>query len=364
MPIQLPTPIFPFTCALELTYTCNHQCFYCSCPWRDPHGKYPVRTPLSTDAWISLVDSIVARGVTNFILTGGEPTLLPEFPHIIAALSATTTSQTFLITPERYYARQYPVSFVILTNGDTETWTRSFCQSLSSLRCRIHVHVAGPPAMHDAITGGDCARTLQTVRFALDAGLDLVVNVPVLPSNVAVVGQTVRDVLTLGVRHINLMRVLPVGILRDRPDRLLSSVAFLSAIREVNFACQKVHATCEVGSLVPTCVITGNSLAGLSQPSLPHICGCGTISFCIDPSGLIRPCTCASVVGGEVPYFDEALGSDLFQSFCSRGHPPVCAGCSLQDQCSGGCPAVWYGQTDLLAGDPWVATAFPGGFVR
>jgi radical SAM protein with 4Fe4S-binding SPASM domain len=347
-----------------VTYACNHKCPYCSCPWQDLRGEYPIGTRFSADAWLNVIASLVTKGVNNFILTGGEPTLLPEFGRLTAALTTHTTSQVFLITPEGRHTRQYPVSFVILTNGDTEMWTRSYCKSLSGTRCRIHVHLTGPPEVHEAMTGGNYARTIRTVQFAIDAGLDLVINLPLFRGNLAVAGKTVREALAMGVSHVNLMRVLPVGNARDCPDILLSPTAFFHAFQEITATCQQQNATCGVGSLVPSCTLPANSFDHLSEASIPHLCGCGTRSFCIDPSGFIRPCTCAPVIGGTIPHIEDALASDIFQSFRQRRHPPTCTGCLVQENCSGGCPAVWYGRQDFQMGDPWVTTPFQGGPVQ
>ncbi len=353
----IPTnSLLPPTCALEVTYACNHSCPYCSCPWRDPRGQYPVGTPLSAASWVQTIATLVKRGISNFILTGGEPTLLPDFDHLTATLAHQTTVQPFYISSEGCQTRQYPVSFVILTNGDTGTWTSAFCRSLAGTRCRVHVHVAGLPEIHNALTGGDYARTLRTIQHLLDAKVDLVVNFPLLQENLGVVGKALEEVLAMGVRQVNMMRILPVGIARASSTQWLPPAAFLQAYHEIAATCHKYGATCGVGSLVPSCAFPGDYL-----DTFPHVCGCGTRSFCIDPAGLVRPCTCSPVIGGNLNRLEDALASEVFCSFLQRSHPHSCNGCSRTAQCSGGCPAVWYGETSGQAGDPWITTPFYGG---
>src|SRR4029079_10065401 len=65
---------------LHLTYTCPERCVFCSEEHRmQEYRRYPaswarVATVLRTDA---------SRGVTNVHLTGGEPTIHPDFIDVL-----------------------------------------------------------------------------------------------------------------------------------------------------------------------------------------------------------------------------------------------------------------------------------------
>lgn len=70
---------------MSLTEKCNLRCLYCM-----PEDGVPL-TPsdrlLSSDEVIRLASLFVSQGITKIRLTGGEPTIRPDLPHIIQALS-------------------------------------------------------------------------------------------------------------------------------------------------------------------------------------------------------------------------------------------------------------------------------------
>lgn len=61
----------PKVAALELTYRCNHQCIFCSCPWEA--DKTYESNELTFQEWTKVVDTLMGCGVRSFTLTGGEP---------------------------------------------------------------------------------------------------------------------------------------------------------------------------------------------------------------------------------------------------------------------------------------------------
>ncbi len=366
--------------------------------------------PLSAPSWASLIRALAARGVSHFVLTGGEPTLLPHFDRLTSALASQTTSEVFSISPAGTRTRQVPVSCSILTNGDTDLWKRSFCESLVGTRCRISVHVAGPPDIHETVTGGNHSRTLRTIQLVLAAGLALAVNLPLFRENLGGINEVVQDLVTMGVRHFNLMRLLPVKHAREisaaphvpcapgrpsvpralsRPSvpsvpinppvppsnsSLVFAADFARVMHEVLITCRNSGATCSVGSFVPSCAFPRDCLAHdptdtsrtfpsnsstnppvqlhvpPNPPLLPisHLCGCATRSFCIDPAGFVRPCTLSPIIGGTIADLDGALASPAFRAFLAWRRPPACAGCVSRDTCGGGCPAAWPGSSPVL----------------
>lgn len=68
---------------ISVTEACNFRCFYCM-----PHGGPAVRRPDHLDArgYAAIARSLVEVGVRELRVTGGEPTLRPDLPEIMAAL--------------------------------------------------------------------------------------------------------------------------------------------------------------------------------------------------------------------------------------------------------------------------------------
>lgn len=70
---------------LSITDRCNFRCVYCM----DPDVRFmDQRKVLTTGEWLRLTRVCAGMGVRHVRLTGGEPTLHPHLPEIIAGLAA------------------------------------------------------------------------------------------------------------------------------------------------------------------------------------------------------------------------------------------------------------------------------------
>jgi cyclic pyranopterin phosphate synthase len=69
---------------LQLTDACNFRCFYCM-----PEGVrfLPTRELLSPDEIAEIARTLFALGIEEARVTGGEPTVRPEFDEILASLA-------------------------------------------------------------------------------------------------------------------------------------------------------------------------------------------------------------------------------------------------------------------------------------
>lgn len=70
----------PYNLVAELTYRCPLRCTYCS----NPIGYRGVREALDAEGWTRAFREAAALGAVHVGLTGGEPTLHPELPGIVA----------------------------------------------------------------------------------------------------------------------------------------------------------------------------------------------------------------------------------------------------------------------------------------
>lgn len=66
---------------ISLTHQCQHHCFYCPSPRRG--GTEPEPSEV-----LACCREAVQRGVTRFVLTGGEPLLYPQLAPLTAQLKA------------------------------------------------------------------------------------------------------------------------------------------------------------------------------------------------------------------------------------------------------------------------------------
>jgi MoaA/NifB/PqqE/SkfB family radical SAM enzyme len=61
---------------LQVSRVCNQKCIFCSNP---ANGRV-----ISWDEAVTLIDSFAKTGAAGVILTGGEPTMFPELPRLVA----------------------------------------------------------------------------------------------------------------------------------------------------------------------------------------------------------------------------------------------------------------------------------------
>jgi pyrroloquinoline quinone biosynthesis protein E len=72
----------PFALLAELTYACPLRCPYCSNPVARPRGG-----ELAPEVWRRVVEEGAGLGVVQVHLSGGEPTLRPDLPDLVALCS-------------------------------------------------------------------------------------------------------------------------------------------------------------------------------------------------------------------------------------------------------------------------------------
>ncbi|MDX9722191.1 MAG: radical SAM protein, partial [Myxococcota bacterium] len=74
--------IFPHTCVLELTLRCNFRCRHCG-----SHAGQPRPEELSTEEWLRICDELVELHCERVTLSGGEPTMHPDWALIGKSLA-------------------------------------------------------------------------------------------------------------------------------------------------------------------------------------------------------------------------------------------------------------------------------------
>jgi len=155
---------------IQVVRHCNHLCGFCS----NPTTPY-VHT---FDTVKVLVDDFVARGYFGVILTGGEPTLHPELPAIVA------------------YARERGLHVRMITNG-FRLADRDFARTLGEAGLQlVHVSVYSVrPEVERRLRGteGTLPRAFAAVDNAHASGIEVNVN--------CVINRLNADHLDENVRH-------------------------------------------------------------------------------------------------------------------------------------------------------------------
>jgi len=157
---------------IQVVRHCNHFCGFCSNP----------TTPYTHDlaSMRALVDDLVRRGYFGVILTGGEPTLHPELPAVVA------------------YARDQGLHVRMITNG-WRLGDRAFARELTAAGLRlVHVSIYSVrPEIEARLRGleGTLPRAFAALDAAAAAGIEVNVNCVINRLNADHLDENVRYLL-------------------------------------------------------------------------------------------------------------------------------------------------------------------------
>ncbi len=304
--VESPLPL-PASYYLELTYDCQNACPACGNRSVRQGRAFPV---LNAEHW----REIIARLATHahyFEITGGEPTLHPEFEAILNAIEETG------------------IHFTLFTNGRwrfPERMIRKLRQmeTCDGLLISLHGPVA---AIHERFTRvkGSFRETITNIRRAAEAGLEIAASMVITAMNFEHIEETLDLALELGANHLVCNRLIGREIdgLSPSEEQLLQAVKNIEQLR-------RAGAAIRFGNCIPQCFVTSSSKG----------CTAGLTFATIGPLGEMRPCNHTSLVAGNVLqtpiaelWHSEVMGSwrDLIPSECHR--------CSAYATCHGGCRA-------------------------
>lgn len=320
----------PLTYYLELTAECNNRCPGCGNIFiKQTDARLPIRQLQSLDAaaWIAILDQIAGHA-RRLKLTGGEPTMHPEFEIILQAVAA----------------KQIP--FTLFTNGrwrDPAYLVRSLSSIQGCLGLLISLHGATAEA-HEAFSGvvGSFAETCENIRRATSAHLQVAISTVFTPQSVNQLDEVVVLARDLGARQVVFNRyigrpILPIAL----PDAELNTA--VQAVEKLRTA----GAPVKFGSCIPACFASSSSKG----------CSAGTTFATIDPWGYVKPCNHAPVILGNLREDTiEAIWNAPTVDQWAALLPKQCSICSLLHLCHGGCRA-----TALLQGrrkDPLIGRPF------
>lgn len=314
-PDYLDTPplAVPTIYALELTSECNNQCPGCGNVFangRENQAISVLHKPLSSEYWKDILE-IIAPHAQSIRLTGGEPTLHPQFELILEAV------------------QRHRLSFSVFSNGrwkEPERLLALLKDSHQFTGLLISLHGANADA-HESFTGarGSFPETLRNIRRAVEAGLTVHTNTVLTSRNCFQVEEIATLAQSLGAKCAVFNRQVgrPVlGLELALPD-------LRRAVFNVDRLSQAGHCV-RLGTCIPLC-FAGSSSTG---------CLAG-IAFCtIDPWGNVRPCNHAPQTAGNLLQdpLETVWRSETMQAWRALV-PAECETCSAFAICHGGCRA-------------------------
>lgn len=321
---DLPPLESPISFYLELTPHCNNRCPSCGNVFveRAAQAEFnSAKLPLSALEWIRILAKIKPFA-HRLKLTGGEPTIHPEFEIIVREID------------------QMGVPFTLFTNA---RWREPYtlCQLLQDLEGLdgLLISLHGPErADHEAFTNvvGSFAETIANARLAIAAGFSVSFSCIITRRNWNRIDEMFSMAQQVGADSVVFNRYLgpDVAGLEAAPGELLAAVETISALRASG-------APVKLGNCVPEC------FAATDQAG----CLAGLAFFTVDPWGRARPCNHAPLICGDlqeqsVEEIWNSAGMSEWRNFC----PEPCQNCPAFSTCRGGCKAQ--AMSSQLAADP------------
>jgi mycofactocin radical SAM maturase len=306
----------PICLTWELTYACNLACVHClsSSGKRDPNE-------LTTQQCEAVIDELQRMKVFYVNIGGGEPTVRPDFWHLLD------------------YAVAHQVGVKFSTNGimiDKEKAARIAATDYVD----VQISLDGATAeVNDAVRGeGSYATAVRALENLAEAGFkDAKVSVVVTRQNVSQLDEFKALADRFGAT-LRLTRLRPSGRGADVWD-------------ELHPTADQQRELYDWLVLAGEGVLTGDSffhLAGFGEP-LPglNLCGAGRVVCLIDPVGDVYACPFAihsEFLAGNLlrdgGFHKVWRDSPLFEELRQPQTGGTCAKCAHYDACRGGCMAA------------------------
>ena len=270
-------------------WQCNQKCVFCYAAGQEM-GK---TQELDTQGWKRVIDRLEAARVPMVTFTGGEPTMRRDIAELVG------------------YAKRMVTR--LNTNGvnlTPELVGQLKAAGLDSLQVTLYSQDA---AVHNALVGSEhFADTVQGIRNAVAAGLDVSVNTPLCGKN-RDYEKTLAFVRSLGVRFVTMSGLICTGMAQENHEKFdLSSEELFAIVKAAAVYCDQHEMEMDFTS--PGLIEAQKLEAlGLHVP----MCGACLSNMAIAPDGTVVPCQ--SWLGS-----DSGLGNILTQPFHKIWNHPRC----------------------------------------
>lgn len=329
--------ILPRTLAFELTYSCNHKCLFCSCPWENEQD-YIKDPSLTFDEIKNVIDIVVDNGVNFITFTGGEPTLHPNIRDIIK------------------YAYSKRINISIITNG--KNVDKDFLKFLKKYNVYLSISVPGITTFKDHTGIDNIKHVLNLFKMASKLDIITTANIAVTKKNLPELYENIAYPLLNGADYILLNRFMPGGRGMYNKEYVLSNVEINEMLTVAEEALRDAGKMGHVGTELPFCIIDNHK--ELKNLSVSSKCAAAKEFFVIDPSGYIKTCNHSPVKICKIFEIEKLADSPYWKRFQESDYlPDMCKKCEYHYKCDGGCREcanVNYG--DVCGIDPCFDKAF------
>ena len=244
-------------------WNCNQKCLHCYAA-----GQKLSETPeLSTDDWKKIIDICKKECIPQLTFTGGEPTLRNDLVELI----------------------DYSKWFVTRLNTNGVLLTKDLCQklydaSLDSVQVTLY---SNDPKIHNELVGANnFDKTIQGIKNALEAGLNVSINTPLCSINKNY-QDTLKFAKELGITYVTCSGLIVTGNAKEKKSKntQLSEKDLINILKKAKKYTDKN--LMEIGFTSPGWVNT-EELEKLEIN--PPTCGACLSNMAITPDGNVVPC--------------------------------------------------------------------------
>ncbi len=242
---------------------CNQKCLHCYAAGQSlSEGE-----ELSTQDWKSIIEKCRKAKIPQLTFTGGEPTMRADLPE--------------LVKEARWFVTRLNTNGVLLTK---ELCTKLVEAELDSVQVTFYSY---DKDIHNTLVGADnFDKTVQGIKNALAAGLNLSINTPLCSLNKDY-KKTLEFAKTLGVQYVTCSGLIVTGnATKDSSkETKLNNEEIYNVVKEAVEYCYANEM--EINFTSPGWISEDKLIElGLDIPS----CGACLSNMAITPDGKVIPC--------------------------------------------------------------------------
>jgi radical SAM protein with 4Fe4S-binding SPASM domain len=314
--LTMHRPIAPFYVQFEVTWACNHNCFFC---YNDPTQSK--RSLLTTSEIKDYLRQMREVGVFSINFNGGEPLTRPDFFELAE------------------FAFELGFDLHLNTNGtlvDNQKATQiarffpSACVSVLASTPKRHNHFVGKKMAFEQMQSG--------VSNLLSHGVKVEVNVCTFQSNYHELYDIAKVMAEENVHVFCVTRYILTN--KEEQDEVLGYKQTLDVLDSLEQIRKDFNTYKEVKlpGPVPYCELASNQKERLRQWNTPCQMGYGLCR--ITPNGDVTPCPLSPLVIGNLrnSSFKNLWNHSMWKQYESFHHlPEACHSCEDLAYCRGGC---------------------------
>ncbi len=341
----------PFLIVWNFTNMCNFRCMHCY-----QRADKPLASELSLEEKLNLIEQLDKAGVAAVAISGGEPTIHPDFYRVVKELASRGIHTS------------------VATNGWTFANMEKLKRAVDFGLKYVEVSVdSAKPEKHDKFRGipGAWEHAIKALENAVELGISHGMAVVMDKETFGEVDDILDLAEDIGVKRVIFFNLIPTGRAEDmikvdlspeEREEFMKEVYHQMKKRKIEIlttAPQYARVTLlesQGKNVTPAHFYIGENNSVKTLAEFIGGCGAGRIYAGIEPDGTVTPCVFLPLPVGNVrtKSFKEIWEtSRIFNLLRDRqGFTGQCRNCPYRNIC-GGCRARAYHYTfDIMGDDP------------